>query len=162
MTNKEIKELIDEFTGLDIASKSRNLEHIQARAIYYEMSYKHSTQIVKLENIGWEVNRGHDTVLNGFKVFKDFVTTDVNFSMRVKKIEDLIISKIPKKQVYLYDVINKQKTKIIHRRLKNAIIEIKELKDSYDHPIFEYLKKLRPEQLDYFYKKTIKDLAESQ
>lgn len=129
MTNKEIKELINDFTGLDIASKNRDLKYIDARAIYYKMCHKHSSEKVTLESIGREINISHATVLNGLKVFNDLSSTDIKFLRLSKEIEDLIISKTPKKEVYFNNIIDNQKTNRIRRRLKNSKIEIKELKN---------------------------------
>lgn len=55
--------IVSNVTGLDITSKCRDSEHVNARAIYYDIAYN-KLRLGSLTSIGKSVNRDHATVLH--------------------------------------------------------------------------------------------------
>jgi len=63
--------IVSNVTGLDITSKCRDSDHVNARAIYYDIAYT-KLKLGSLASIGKSVNRDHATVLHSINnVFPD-------------------------------------------------------------------------------------------
>lgn len=177
MTNKQIKNIVSEYMDLDISSKCRQTDYVYGRAIYFKMCYRHSTEILTFKNVADEVNRHHATTIHGINTYNDLFDTSLYFRDLSNIIEGLILDNTTEKVKELFKSIETDTTPRLKRKVKNLNIKIRDLQNKIyllekrtlkertdkkkEHPIFEYLKKLRPDQLDYFYEKTIKDLAES-
>ena len=70
----KIKNIVNDYYGIEIGEKVRRYNYVEARMIYYKL-VRDNTHY-SLSKIGESVNRDHATVLYGLRQFKDWVETD--------------------------------------------------------------------------------------
>ena len=79
--NKELEnELIEIVNGVydvDIKTKSRKRNIIDARTVFYHLLYNEG---YSLTDIGRAINKNHATVINGLRLFEIILKTDVQFN----------------------------------------------------------------------------------
>ena len=79
--NKELEnELIEIVNGVydvDIKTKSRKRNTIDARTVFYHLLYNEG---YSLTDIGRAINKNHATVINGLRLFEIILKTDVQFN----------------------------------------------------------------------------------
>ena len=64
---KRIREVVEKFYKLDISAKTRKLEYVYARAIYFKLCYNHTKHTYS--QIADTLNRNHATVLHSVREF---------------------------------------------------------------------------------------------
>ena len=75
----EIKDLLDRTLNLKIETKSRLLDFIKARCMFYKLAYYYSEDKISLYNVGLLVKRDHATVLHGLRQHDSFMLTDKSY-----------------------------------------------------------------------------------
>ncbi len=91
MKIKEIKEIVDNYTGLDIATKSNKQPYTNARAIFNYCARRYANEYVSYEMLGETLNCTHATVMNSIKRFYDFIDTEPEFRNLTSQIVDAIL-----------------------------------------------------------------------
>lgn len=129
MTNKEIKNIVSEYLDLDISSKCRQTDYVYARAIYFKMCYRHSTEILTFKNVANEVNRHHATTIHGINTYNDLFDTSLDFRDLSEIIEGLILDNTPEKVKELFKSIETDTNPRLKRKVKNLTIKIKKLQN---------------------------------
>jgi hypothetical protein len=119
MNNIQIKQFIDERTGLDISNTSRFDVYIKARCIFYYLCFKYSSDIVTFDNVAKTLGRNHATVMHGIKAFNDIYQTDRAFKKLVDEIECDIKKEIPVKFIRDFKTVDTLKDFVLKRRVKN-------------------------------------------
>lgn len=111
MKIKQIKEIFDNYVGVDIGSKKRSRKYADIRFMFMYACYKHSTDYVTLGNIGKAINRDHSTVIHGLNQFKHLIDNDTAFRdyyMQIEKIIEDSITKEDKKDFIYVDFSRKK------------------------------------------------------
>ncbi len=88
MNKKIIKRIVEEFYSLDITTKTRERNYVEARAMYYKI-VRDNTKL-SLEVIGKSVNRNHATVLHGIKTLSNWIDTERTIKARYLLLKDQI------------------------------------------------------------------------
>jgi predicted nuclease with TOPRIM domain len=88
MNKKIIKRIVEEFYSLDITTKTRERNYVEARAMYYKI-VRDNTKL-SLEVIGKSVNRNHATVLHGIKTLSNWIDTEIIIKARYILLKDQI------------------------------------------------------------------------
>jgi len=88
MNKKIIKRIVEEFYSLDITTKTRERNYVEARAMYYKI-VRDNTKL-SLEVIGKSVNRNHATVLHGIKTLSNWIDTEIIIKARYLLLKDQI------------------------------------------------------------------------
>lgn len=88
MNKKIIKRIVEEFYSLDITTKTRERNYVEARAMYYKI-VRDNTKL-SLEAIGKSVNRNHATVLHGIKTLSNWIDTEIIIKARYLLLKDQI------------------------------------------------------------------------
>ena len=76
MEIKVIKDLVEKTTNIDINTKRRQREIVEARALYYKLCREHTFQ--SLSEIGKSVERDHATVLWGIQNFESWSKQNIS------------------------------------------------------------------------------------
>lgn len=88
MNKKIIKRIVEEFYSLDITTKTRERNYVEARAMYYKI-VRDNTKL-SLEVIGKSVNRNHATVLHGINTLSNWIDTEIIIKARYLLLKDQI------------------------------------------------------------------------
>ena len=150
----KIKNIVNDFYGIEIDEKVRRYNYVEARMIYYKL-VRDNTHY-SLTKIGETVNRDHATVLYGLRQFKDWVETDKELRTdyetlrdRLKKIIDDDPEGFKKIEVKTieghYEQLYK-KNKDENKELKRLVDEYRPLAEKYyslSHKYKYLLSKLR-------------------
>lgn len=75
MTPKQVLELVQGYTDLDLRTPSRDIHNVMYRAVYYQLAYK-DLGVGGLNAISREVNRGHATALHSLSNHFLFIERD--------------------------------------------------------------------------------------
>lgn len=81
---------VGEALGIDIRSRTRIVEYVEGRAIYYNISRNRYN--FTFHRIGREVGRDHASVMHGLKVYDDLMATDVKFRNKCTLVEQYVIA----------------------------------------------------------------------
>lgn len=119
ITPKEIKKIIEQYTNLDLANRTKHLDYVKARCIYYKLSRKYTHYT--FENIGKQVNKHYSSVIHSLKIFNDF--NDDNMNRLYNRVEKSIckIYGFENENTKEENEINKLKKQITH--LKGELIK---------------------------------------
>tara|TARA_R110000803_G_scaffold33964_1_gene74288 strand:- start:263 stop:748 length:486 start_codon:yes stop_codon:yes gene_type:complete len=74
MSKKIIKEIVENYFKIDIATKTRVRQYVEARAIYYKL-LRDNTRM-SLATIGKTMNRDHATALHSIRKIEDWLEYD--------------------------------------------------------------------------------------
>ena len=64
---KKFREIIEKYFKIDISTKTRKLEYVYARAIYFTLCYEFTN--AKVVEIAKSLNMNHATILHSLKIF---------------------------------------------------------------------------------------------
>ena len=74
MSNETIKQLVENYFKIQLNSKTRKKEFVEARAIYYKLLRENTR--MSLAAIGKTMNRDHATALHSIRKIKDWLEYD--------------------------------------------------------------------------------------
>ena len=74
MRHKLIKEIVDKYFNMDIATLTRKVAYVEGRALYYKLCRSHSR--LSLAVIGEYVGKDHATAINGIKKLEGWMEYD--------------------------------------------------------------------------------------
>lgn len=86
MTNKLVKEIVEDYYKLKIDSKTRQRKYVEARAVYYKLLRENSR--MSLQAIGKTMNRDHATALHSIRKIKDWLEYDKQLRQDFNTIND--------------------------------------------------------------------------
>jgi hypothetical protein len=145
MIKEEIKtkilNTIQKVTGVDITTKTRKYEFIEARMIYYKLLRDRG---YSLQEIGDTLDKNHATVLHGINVFNDIKDYDKDLMEKYSAAIQLLAGE----KISKYITPDEYAIEFAHWLLKeqeNYIIDIKELltefkkEVGYDTTTIKYL-----------------------
>lgn len=138
---KQIKKLVNEYYGFNIAKKTRKLEYVRARAVFYHLALKTGNTLAK---VGKSVGKDHATVVHARKTLLNHIDKPSKRKIKedVEALEKLLDEKIVYngKKFSSKTVISKQiqaikqKDEEIHAlKEKNNILE--SITEGLDHPV---------------------------
>jgi predicted RNase H-like nuclease (RuvC/YqgF family) len=81
---------VGEALGIDIRSRTRMIDYVEARAIYYNLC--RNRYDFTLFRIGREVDRDHASVMHGLKIYENLMATDGRFRNKARLVEQYVIS----------------------------------------------------------------------
>lgn len=81
---------VGEALGIDIRSRTRMIDYVEARAIYYNIC--RNRYDFSFFRIGREVGRDHASVMHGLKVYENLMATDGRFRNKAYIVEQYVIS----------------------------------------------------------------------
>ena len=100
----EIKEIVENYTGLDITVKSNKQHYTNARAIFNYCARRYASEYVSYQTLGDILNCTHATVMNSINRFYDFVDTEPEFHYLTSQIVDAILEVKKANPDPIYDV----------------------------------------------------------
>lgn len=74
MKNETIKKLVENYFKIELNSKTRRREYVEARAIYYKLLRENTR--MSLASIGKTMNRDHATALHSIRKIEDWLEFD--------------------------------------------------------------------------------------
>ena len=74
MSNETIKQLVENYFKIQLNSKTRRREYVEARAIYYKLLRENTR--MSLASIGKTMNRDHATALHSIRKIEDWLQFD--------------------------------------------------------------------------------------
>ena len=80
---------VGESLGIDIRSRTRMIDYVEARAIYYNLC--RNRYDFTLFRIGREVDRDHASVAHGLKLYDNLMATDARFRNKARLVEQYVI-----------------------------------------------------------------------
>lgn len=81
---------VGEALGIDIRSRTRKIEYVEGRAIYYNICRNRYN--FTLFRIGREVGRDHASVAHGINVYQNLMETDSRFKNKSNLVENYVIA----------------------------------------------------------------------
>lgn len=72
MELKQIREIVEKHTKIDIGDKSRIQKFVYTRAMYFTLCREYT--LFGLAEIGNSIGKNHATVLHGIKLFNDWIS----------------------------------------------------------------------------------------
>lgn len=94
MKLQEIKDEIDNYYDINISDKSRKLEYIEGRCIFYDLALHFNPVSFRYARVGKALNKHHATVMHGLKTFESLYMCDSNFRKNYQILKDKIKLKI--------------------------------------------------------------------
>ncbi|QDP56648.1 MAG: putative bacterial DnaA helix-turn-helix protein [Prokaryotic dsDNA virus sp.] len=86
MELKQIREIVESHTKIDIGDKSRIQKFVYTRAMYFALCREYT--LFGLAEIGKSIGKNHATVLHGVKLFNDWISEHEDFYIKqYEKIE---------------------------------------------------------------------------
>lgn len=144
-----IKKTVENFFTINLATKKRTLEYVEARAIYYKLCQEFCPSEFRFTQVGQSVDRNHATVMHGIKTFESLYLCSSLFRKSYNEIKDVLRAEI-KDAIDINDLPELDE-KLVNRFLlrKDKTIErIMEANDRYFNMVNFYKnenKKLRTE-----------------
>jgi len=132
MTNKLIKNLVEDYYKLKIDSKTRQRKYVEARAIYYKLLRENSR--MSLQAIGKTMNRDHATALHSIRQIKDWLEYDKQLRQdfniindRLQKVievnPDIQVESIEGFYEIEYKKLESKHTYIVNKSIAEALVE---------------------------------------
>jgi len=90
MTKEIINEIVDQYFELKINTPTRKRPYIEARAVYYKLCREFTN--LTLENIGWDFDKNHATVLNGIRQLDNWMNHDSRIKNNYKILKNKIFN----------------------------------------------------------------------
>jgi len=84
MSAKLIKEIVEQHYKLDITTKTRKREYVEARAIYFYLTRQYTR--MSLSSIGKTMDRDHSTVLHFERLMPHWLKHDIQLKEDYKSI----------------------------------------------------------------------------
>lgn len=125
----KVKKYVTFEFNLDLNSKSRKTEYVDARSIYYKILY----DFYKLtyEEIGSTVNKNHVSILNGTSNFKYYIELD---KFKREKYLKILIA---------LDLISEEEKEYMSMSNKNTKLS----------KLYKLIKRVPEDKVDFFYEK---------
>lgn len=123
---EEIRELIEANTGINLSTKTRKIEFVYARAIYFLLCREKTN--LSLNKIGQTLGKDHATVLHAIKMIEDVYFQDPYFCNMYENIAS---------QIKIQSDKHKTKVEILEESNRDLKIKYFKLKAKYE----ELLKK---------------------
>jgi len=89
MNKETIKQLVENYFKIDITTKTRKREYVEARAIYYKLLRDHTR--MSLSAIGETMNKDHTTVLHFTRKIKDWMEYDPQIKQDYETLNNRIL-----------------------------------------------------------------------
>ena len=124
---KRIREVVEKFYKLDISAKTRKLEYVYARAIYFKLCYNHTKHTYS--QIADTLNRNHASVLHSIKTFPYMLKHSKQLNAEYYMIRQLLNFSLKKPRINVRDLVRKYNSLL----LKFDVLETtyNELKEKY-------------------------------
>ena len=128
MTCQQIKDYIDKYSGLNIATKSREQHYIKYRSIYYFLCHRYAENGYCFNIMSKPVRVHRLTPRHGLNTFQSFVLSDPDFRLNYNIIKNYIKENTSKEihdKLDSMEVINLEilKADLIRKRLKTEALE---------------------------------------
>ena len=139
MTLKELVELVEKKTGILLRTKTRRVEYVMARAVYYRLAK--DLRIGTLATIGEEIGRNHATVLwsvnnHWFNMKIDFPSMNTAYLKCKEVINDGIKSELEYEELVSHLRVEIESLKEDNTRLNTQLSYIEK---SLGHPVIDDL-----------------------
>jgi len=139
MTRKELIELVENKTDILLRSKTRKVEYVMARAVYYRLAKE--LHLGSLASIGHEIGRNHATVLwsinnHWFNMKNDFPSIYKAYLKCKEIINDGITSELEYEELVSLLRVQLHNLEEDNSRLKDQVSYIEK---SLGHPVIDDL-----------------------
>ena len=156
-----IKDIVEDFTGLDIAAKTRKRDFTDARQIYCKIARDENPTIVTTTKIGEIINRDHATVIHSVKKAAIIIEQDpslMNLYMKIMTVINRIKDKKIDSTAEVVDDIEhvyNDKLASLKNDYKKKVEELR-IKNKRLLPIIELLEELPTDQINSFQETRLK------
>ena len=89
-----IKKTVENFFAINLATKNRTLEYVEARATYYRLCQEFCPSDFRFTKVGRSVDRKHATVIHGIKTFESLYIYSGLFRKSYNDIKDILKAEI--------------------------------------------------------------------
>tara|TARA_R110000782_G_scaffold28300_2_gene71159 strand:- start:312 stop:731 length:420 start_codon:yes stop_codon:yes gene_type:complete len=97
MTSQQIKEYIDDRSGLDIATMCRKSEFIKYRSMYSFLCHRYAEDGHSFSRIARVIKKDDNSIRHSIKTFESFMLTDIHFRSDFNSIKDHVVNNTSKK-----------------------------------------------------------------
>jgi len=125
MTLEQLKQFTQDYFDVDITEKTRKVEIIKIRYLFYYYAYNYIPEYLTYQAIGNAVGFNHATVIHGIKEFPNFMLLDTKFKNEVNHFEKVLFKFMDNKKDKVK--VNINKVDFIKRRISFYQQQLKQL-----------------------------------
>ena len=120
MTTEEILDFVSDFYTIDIKSKTRKIDYVDARCIFFYYARNYAKDVRSLDHIGNMCgNRDHATVIHNLKRYEDRYNYDDAFNYKARLFHNAFTQlesyePIPEREQLEYDEVMALKKRLAH------------------------------------------------
>ncbi len=152
-----IREAVEAVTSCDVVLRTRQVEYVQARMIFYKLSRDNKQT---LQAIGRFLNRNHATVMHSLKKFEQDVQYDSAFRTKYNAVKDILgnldIKECENATETLLEAYEMRNANLIKQ---NAELRAKLSRLTSDDTINELLEGLPEDKIQYFIDNQLKSFV---